>query len=73
MVTAVDLDNESDVIPARVEIDPTAGKAADLLPARLGQTSLPAHTREVELTQGVRSIAHVTHENIEQGVPGAVG
>src|SRR5689334_18180726 len=73
MMGAVDLDHQSGRSPADVQVDAAARRPHDDLAIRLGQPTLPAHLREVELAQGLRTVRDVLHQLRDERASPATG
>ena len=66
VVPAVDLDDQPDVLPRDVEVDPPSRPGPHGLPGRRRQPGAPAHPGEVELAQRVGPVADVADDRVEE-------
>ncbi|GEM_PF-6539467 len=66
MMAAVDLDHQPDAIPRQVEVDPPVGGPAHDLSGRLWQAAGAAQGSDVQLAKGVRAVADVLHDDLNE-------
>lgn len=71
VVAPVDLDGETDVLPPDVEVDPARGRGAHDLTVRRRETVASTEPAEVELPQGVGTVAHVADDVVDEPSAGA--
>ena len=67
---AVDLEEEADLLPPDVEIDPATRPSPDDLVSRRGQTPLPAQHGDIELTEGMDPVTDRLDDPVDERAPG---
>lgn len=71
VVPAIDLDDQTDVLPCNIEVDPPISAPAHHLSARKGETVATTQGGEVEFTQRLGTIADVRDDCVKEGPPSA--
>jgi len=66
VLSAVDLDDESEAFPPDIEIDPPAGPVTKHLAARFGQVAGSAQTSKVQLPQRLDSVTQVVDDLLDE-------